>query len=193
MVSLAYLVPTIGRSTLARTVDGIRMQLSDGDQLFVIGDGPLDRARLCMQERQARNVFYLEHGPTKNWGASQIDYASQLARADYLCYLGDDDEIETQAMTLMRSALRLHPDRPHIFAMWHTDRILKGSSEMGQVSGQQIVVPNDPKVPRYSEKPRFGQAYDHHFIERVVKVWDGVVFSDHVIARLHQQSQGAMF
>lgn len=195
MISLSYIIPTIGRTTLARAVDGILDELQPCDQLFVVGDGPLPQARETMAARQRQNVFYLEHGPTHNWGTEQIDYATRLARGDYLCYLGDDDEIEPGAMLRIRLAVSNSNLMPHIFAMWHTDRILKRGIKHCECSGQQFVIPNVPsRLAPYSHPENQHTASDAAFLARSIKLWGGQYeFHDEVIARLERQNEGRFF
>lgn len=192
MISLAYIIPTIGRSTLGRAVDGIIRELWDADQLFVVADGPRDQARQIMHPRWRPNVYYLEIPHRGDWGSSAIDYATRLAKADYLCYLGDDDEIEPGALAAMRAVLsEFQEPRPVLFAMRHEGgRILSGTVKQCDVSGQQIVVPNDKtRLPRYAEGPA---PNDHGFILRVEQAFGGLIFRPQVIARLEKMNQGDM-
>lgn len=195
MITITYIIPTLGRSTLARAVDGVLEQLTEVDQLFVIGDGQRDEARKVMFDRQRHNVYYLEHGPTGHYGSEQVDYASGLARGDYLCYLGDDDVIAPDAISTMRDILAKDVMRPHLFAMITPEGDVRKRSVDGMVSGQQIVVPNiRGRLPVY-HKPGTDKVNDRWFIERVVLAWAdvGIAMHDEVIAHMPRAGRGEMF
>jgi glycosyltransferase involved in cell wall biosynthesis len=188
---LTYLIPTIGRSTLARAVDSVRLQLAPTDQLFVISDGPDQDARFLMARRHGPNLFYLEIPPAGDYGGSAIDYAMPLAAGDYLCYLGDDDVATPGAMAEIRGGVQGAPQL-HIFAMRAPDGHIRcGSKECSFVSGQQLVVPNLPGlVPRYGG---VGERNDFQFLLNLLRYWPEPVFHDEVIADMPQIGGGQFF
>lgn len=180
MIKLTYMIPTIGRTTLAAAVDSILGQMTDEDELFVIGDGEQGHARQVMRDpfRQRLNVFYLEFGPTNHYGSEQLDYATQLARGDFLCYLGDDDRLLPGAIETIRSAVAGAEIYPHIFSMHTIDKdgigvVRGGSIEPSRVSGQQIVVPNDKRrLPKYRNAID-GGPNDYVFIRDCIAAFAG--------------------
>ncbi len=194
MASLSYIIPTIGRTTLAKAVDGILEQLTPLDELFVVADGPSDVARVIMAARWSWRVFYLEIPHVGDWGGTPIDYASQLARGQYLCYLGDDDEIEPGAIEAIARTVSKTEMMPHIFAMRYYDKVMSHSTAYGEVSGQQIVAPNvKRRLPRYSAPGH--SAPDHYFLTRLLKEWgeEGYEFHPEVIAKLTAMNKGKIF
>lgn len=195
-IRLSYFIPTLGRSTLARAVDSVLTQLETQDELFVVSDGPSDAARSVMATRQRWNVFYLEYGPTRHYGSEQIEYATQIARGDFLCYLGDDDLAVPEALLRIRTRVSEVSARPHIFAMLTPDGVVRKGYGLPEqaVSGQQIIVPNDKlRLPRYDEPSR--QVNDQAFLTRVVAAWQdvGLGIHDDVIAKMPMAGEGRMF
>jgi glycosyltransferase involved in cell wall biosynthesis len=190
---LTYMIPTLGRTTLTRVVDQIREQMLPTDELIVIADGAIDAARAMMEERLADNVRYFEHGPTNNWGSEQLDFGTEHATGDFLCYIGDDDEMLPGAMEAVRAGVE-GKVQPHCFAMYHSGRVLANTLAACNVSGQQIVVPNVPgRIPRWAEDR--SQLSDYVFIQKVANEWSdvGVRMHDDLICRLHAQNFGRVF
>lgn len=197
-ISLAYIIPTLGRTTLGRAVDSVRSQMRERDQIFVVGDGQRDAARQAMAERQCDNLFYLEfHRPS--WGSAQCDYVTPLVSAKFICYLGDDDQAAPGALDVIRRKVAEHADRPHLFAYvppGGNPPFRGGSIAEGYVSGQQIVVPNDRwRIPRYAN-PEEGGSNDTIFIRFVNDCWadrGGIVFHDDIILICERAGHGEMF
>lgn len=194
MVRLTYMIPTIGRTTLSVAVDSIIDQLTDEDELFVIGDGPQELAREVMRTRPAMNVFYLEWGPTNHYGSEQLDYATQLARGDFLCYVGDDDQVPFGAMDLIRTAVIGAEIYPHIFSMYAPEQKIRGGSiEPSNVSGQQIVAPNDKRrLPKYRNTID-GGANDYVFIRDCITAFAGYRMHGEVIVDGSRAGYGRYF
>lgn len=194
MVRLTYMIPTIGRTTLSVAIDSILEQLLDGDELFVIGDGKQHEAREIMMARQRMNVFYLEWGPTGHYGSEQIDYATQLARGNYICYLGDDDKIIPGAIQVIRTLVVDNEIYPHIFGMYAPENQIRYASiEAGLVSGQQIVAPNDKsRLPRYHQGGDGGQN-DYVFIKNCLSAFGGYRLHHEIIVDGSRAGHGVWF
>lgn len=144
--SVSIVIPTIGRKTLLRVLGEIIPQLSDRDEVLVVGDGSQPEAR-AMVERLDLRVKYLEHGPSKNWGHGQRNFAMPLARGEYLMSLDDDDRFSSTGLERIRKAASEHPGRPLMFRIMHNTGVIWGDKVVREanVSTQMFVVPNDPE------------------------------------------------
>lgn len=126
--TLTVIIPTIGRTTLPRTLESIDTQdTTPGDQTLVIFDDP----------------------PHDDWGAWARTQGMRKARGDFLLFMDDDDEYLPGAFDAVRASVRRAPDRAHIFRMVRAHPFgdviwtRKNLARPGQVSTQMIVVPND--------------------------------------------------
>lgn len=199
MKSIAVLIPTIARTTLARAVNSVcdaKMFLTS-DQIIVVGDGDLLAARQTMQAFKAKNIAYLEIERVGDWGSTPLDHAMAFAKADYLFFLGDDDTLLPDGMAAMHAAIENDNGRQvHIFNADFCGREFPGWSEHGfdtqnriqvdcvfdgqrqgkawighcGITGQQILVPNHREfLPDYAHKHPQGLSNDWTFIEEVLK------------------------
>lgn len=191
---LTLICPTISRSTVPDLIAAVVPQLRDGDEFILIGDGPQPFARECAS--MVPQVTYMETPEhTGDFGATPIDYAIERAKGDFVFFIGDDDLPTSYAFDIIRKGVIPHPEVPHIFGMLHTGMVLRGSTEVCRVSGQQIVVPRDmTRMPKYAgfDKNQTSVS-DWVFIDRVLDAWDRrIVFHDEIICVLPKQNCGAM-
>ena len=181
--SLSILIPTIGRSELARLLSELVPQLLSCDEILVIGDGPQPLAR-AMADVDPR-VRYLEHGPDHCWGHPQRNWAMPLARGAYLMSFDDDDRVAPRALERVRGAMADHPGRPLMFREYHEGSVIWStrSVALGNVSTQMIVVPNVPE-----RLGKWGSRYegDYDFIQSTLALYaagvDALVWRPEVIA-----------
>lgn len=143
--SISITIPTIGRPTLLRVLREIQPQLSTEDEVLVVGDGPRPAARAMVEGLDAR-IKYLEHGPTKNWGGSQRNFAMWRAKGSYLMSMDDDDRFSSTGLSKIRKAINEEPGRPLMFKMHQSSGLIWEFREVrvGDVSSQMMVVPNVP-------------------------------------------------
>jgi len=150
---LAVIVPTSGRGTLPRTLRSIADQeLALGDEVLLVTDGPLSFAADTFR-RSGLPGRCVEIEPTRDFGGSQRNRGMDLATADYLLFMDDDDIYEPGAFATIRSALRDAPDLPHLFRMRYAadgrvlwaDRVVRH----GNVSTQMILFPNRAGLVRW--------------------------------------------
>jgi hypothetical protein len=162
------------------------------DEIIVIGDGPLSHQVTFGGPLPV--IISALPARVGDYGCSALDYGMQLATGDYVFFIGDDDLVAPNAFNIIREAVKLDPGVPHLFAMEHTGRILQGSLECGQVSGQQIVVPRDmAKMPKMADFPPHQVAIsDYYFIKEVEKAWGRIVMRPETIAVLPVMNQGRM-
>lgn len=120
--TISFIIPTIGRPSLKKTLSSIETWL--GDEILVIKHNP----------------------PSGNWGNAERQEGTNKAKCDYLAYIDDDDVYVPGARRLMDAAIKEKPkDHPILFKirylngreLWQTKWVKNGN-----VSTQMILVPN---------------------------------------------------
>lgn len=132
-MSISFIVPTIGRDTLGRTLRSI--ERFPNDEILVEVDSP----------------------PSGRWGNDQRNIAMRRAICSHLAFIDDDDFYVKGHRKIMEEALKSYPDRPHLFrikypngdVIWDKHEIIPGN-----ISTQMILVPNSPKMLYHWEKGR---------------------------------------
>lgn len=153
---LSVVIPTCGRSSLADTLESIvRQEWIEGDEVVVVADGSHEQAREDFLDSGLPGRF-LTHGPTRNFGNAQREFAYRVCHGDFIVHMDDDDIFAEEAFVKIRKAVATAPSCAHLFrvvAPWGevvwTD---PGVIEQGNVCTIQLVVPNVrealPKWPR---------------------------------------------
>lgn len=119
-MSLAIIVPTIGRPTLAATLRSIAEQVDAVDRVVVVADGPCQAARdtwgrIVKLGSRCNGWSYHERGPYRDWGHGLRNEAlDSIITATHVATIDDDDVYEPGALELMRDACC---ERPVIFRM----------------------------------------------------------------------------
>jgi hypothetical protein len=190
--SLTIICPTFGRTTLASTVRDIVAQMEPGDQFIVTADGPCPAVKAFVEE--CEGVLQYVDGPVRvgDYGCTPCDRGVKLARGSAIWFVGDDDRYPPGALTAIRNAVARQPDVVHIFSMMHTGRLLRGSIEPCQVSGQQAVVPNRSDLPSMTlYPPNSVQVSDWFWIRNTIAVVGRHMFHDDIVCILEKQNFGA--
>lgn len=136
---ITFIVPTVGRASLARTLASI--ELWPGDEILLVGD-VLD---VQPTSRNIRRIFCL---PGCDWGHAERNFATPFARGRYIAHIDDDDTYVPGARALMEDAILRTPDRPVLFRMrfpcgitlWD-DPVLR----CGNIGTPCILIPNVPE------------------------------------------------
>lgn len=168
--------------------------MGKGDQFIVVSDGLNPEVRAWMKEYPRVDFYEL---PIRFWdfGSTSCDFARSRATGDMIWYVGDDDYPAKGVFSTIRRRVKGQTKSAHVFAMKHGETVLKDSTDLGRVSGQQIVVPNDPDLPKMqrSEGDRLLSTFpdDFVFIGRCVAKY-GAVYHDDVICTLTRQNGGVM-
>lgn len=121
---ISYIIPTIRRDTLKRTLDSI--QKREGDEVIVVEDWP----------------------PTGMWGNPQRNLGMSKATGDYLAFIDDDDYYVPEHRELQEQTIRENPNKPILFQMqypngdvlWKEKKVIPGNIATGM-----ILVPNFPE------------------------------------------------
>lgn len=179
---ISVITPTISRPTLLASVHSVIPQLKDGDEFFILGDGPQPVARMIVEgalkdypKSKAKLVHFVEtKGGKGNWGHYQRNVGMRLAaRGNYFVFLDDDDVLVPDAFEKIKLRINQFPNCPLMFQMLYArtgtwvpapgvDYIL-----MGNVSGSCFVCKNDHR--KLGKWPLDEYAGDYYFIEKTVE------------------------
>jgi len=189
MARLSIVIPTLGRPTLAATLQSCK----DADEVIVV----LDKARGATELacRLTENARLIEG----SWGvtgghAGRVE-GIKIATGTHLAFMDDDDVYTPGAVDLMREAAC---DVPVIFRMDHYRHgILWRDREVrfGNVSTQMYVVPNDSErlgtwTPHIPGLPEPGG--DYTFMAETVAKMGGPIWREEITSvirpRLHRPS-----
>lgn len=146
---ISVITPTIGRPSLRVMLEGLVPQLSAGDEVWVLGDGPQPQAEQIVTSLASPLVRYVECPWTGDYGNPQRNQAIGMATGSHLMFVDDDDRVMPGAIGRIKSWIARHPDRPLMFKMQHPRLVLwqKPVFQVGNVSGQMFICPKaDGKV-----------------------------------------------
>jgi glycosyltransferase involved in cell wall biosynthesis len=153
--TISVIIPTVGRKSIERTLDSIRSQQIDGDEIRVV----------------------MDHPPHNDWGAWARNQGLTQATGDMIAFIDDDDRFAAGAFNAMRREFLEQPGHVHIFKMFinGTNQVLwkeQDLSKPGQVGAPMIVVPNQQdKLGRFTSRYQC----DFDFLTDTVKNFDGRV------------------
>lgn len=170
MTSISIITPTIGRQSLRTMLQRVLPQLSDGDEVLIIGDGPQPAAKKIVDEFKHALVRYWETEPIKNYGNPQRNMAIAEAKGEYLLFVDDDDLPGPRALAVIRDVAKQFPGKPLMFKMMHCGwEIWKQPTvAQGNLSGQMFVTPNvKGKVGSWSGR----YEADFDFISSTLKLY----------------------
>lgn len=188
--TIALIIPTVGRPTLARTLESLRsQQWREGDQVVVVGDGFQPTAKELFEQFNYPFAKYVElpNGPYKDWGHTPRNMVMPTCTQDYIMALDDDDIMDEEAIRIVRNRLIFIPNRPHLFKMrghpdayseiWTDEEVREGN-----VGTPMFVIPNVPeKIAKYTN--RYGGYFD--FIRDTCALHPGgPVWNDEVICKI---------
>ena len=170
---ISFLVPTVGRPSLAATLASI--ECWPGDEILLISSSP---------RGDDPRVRFIKCAPGGNWGHAERNHATPLATGKYLAHIDDDDVYVPGHRALMADAITQTPGRPVLFKMQYP----KGSSlwtvpelKMGNVGTPMMLIPNVPeKLGTWGHKC----GGDCRFLESMKWTRDEIVWRPEVIALL---------
>lgn len=138
----SIIVPTCGRRTLVRALASALLQVTTGDEILVVGDGPQPHAQGVAATCGLR---YLETPALHGWGGPQRTLGIAAATGDVLLFLDDDDRYAAGALAHLRTVCAAHPGRLVLGRfVTREGRVLWADPVVrcGNVSTQCIAVPN---------------------------------------------------
>lgn len=135
---ISFIVPTIGRPSLLATLASI--ETYPGDEIIVIGN---------VKEGQNGRVRYVFSLPGGDWGHTERNKATPMARGQYIAHIDDDDIYAPGTRELMEESIRKHPGRPSIFRMRFPNGITLWSEptiRCGNLGTPCFLIPNRPTM-----------------------------------------------
>lgn len=178
-MSISFIVATIGRPTLASTLASI--EVWPEDEVIVIGN---------VETHTDGQFRYIACPPGRDWGSTERNIATPLARGRYLAHIDDDDIYAPGARAAMADAMAGPVDRLTIFKMryangntlWH-----EPVAKRGNVGTPMIFMPNDPqKLGTWGERMDCG---DFYFLQTMRWRGDDIAWNPTVIALVEQAHQ----
>lgn len=135
---ISFIVPSVGRSSLQRTLQSI--ECWPGDEILLVGDRiqPVDNPW----------VRYVQCPRGNDWGHTERNFATAFARGSYLAHIDDDDYYAAGTRALMADAIATTPNRPVLFRMRYPNGITlweKPELRCGNVGTPMILIPNVPE------------------------------------------------
>lgn len=124
-MTISYIIPSINRPTLHRTIESIEMW--HGDEIILEFDIP----------------------KSGRWGNDQRNKGIVRARGDYLAFIDDDDYYVKGHRELMEQAIEENPDKPNLFRIQYPDGNIIWKKRLiipGNISTQMILIPNKPEM-----------------------------------------------
>lgn len=145
MSTISFIIPSIGRPSLHKTLHSIEPW--PGDEI-IVSQFP---------------------EPSHTWGNAERKAAIAKARCEYLAFMDDDDWYVPGHRDIMENAILDVPGAPCLFRirypngniLWRTKEAIPGN-----VSSQMILVPNRPEMFYKFQFPGNVNAGDYWFISR---------------------------
>lgn len=145
MATISFIIPTIGRKSLKRTLASIEKW--EGDEIWVIQHTP----------------------PSGTWGNAERKDGIAKSTCDYIAFIDDDDYYIRGHRAIMEAALKESPGKPILFKVkFPSGKILWERKEIvpGNVSGQMMLVPNIRKKFYRFQWPGNTHMSDYYFMSR---------------------------
>lgn len=161
MTSISFVIPSIGRESLKRTLASLEQM--PGDEVLVIQ----------------------HHPPSGKWGNPERKEGIAKATGDYIAFMDDDDYYVPGHRQIMTTAMAENPGVPNLFRMQYPNGKILWQQRMvipGNVSSQMILVPNIKSMFYKFLFPDGTNMGDYYFISR----WKfpNIIWRPEIIARL---------
>jgi hypothetical protein len=181
--SISIIVPTLGRESLKSIVNSLRKQIGLKDEIIIVADGA--DARMRAEAILGQKVFE-HHADGSKFGNTQRRFGASLAKCDLLWFVDDDDHVDANAVKTIKATVT---DKPVLFRMKYCGTMLPNgrNTELGNVSGQMLVVPNSPNIPQWEAGDNYRA--DNEWIKAVESAC-GMEWSDDVIYEIVKHNQG---
>lgn len=177
--TLAVIVPTIGRLSLAGTLaslEGLRSQ----DKVIVVADGPCPWAQDMFDASGLPGGFVPLPWRSHDHGATPRHVGMECCPCDYCWFLDDDDRAAPGALEAIHREIAQGPQCPYVFRMArgqpHNDVLwTEPGISYANVSSQMFVVPALPALrPRWG---RWSKRYGHDldFLASLAALWLGKI------------------
>lgn len=147
MSTVSFIIATIGRPSLQRTLESIETRA--GDEILVVADAALVNLRSQPFIVNNPQVRVIDCPAGNDFGHAERNFSMPLAKGDFLSFMDDDDYYSTGHRTAMEEAMLAHPNSPTIFSMrlHHMGGLVLWQDQevrCGQVGTPMFFLPNDP-------------------------------------------------
>jgi hypothetical protein len=137
---ISFIVPTVGRPSLQATLRSI--ETYPGDEILIVGE---NIASVSVSSK--KNIRLIECPRGNDWGHSERNFATPMARGQYIAHIDDDDVYAPGSRAAMQDAITKNPGKPVLFRMqypcgislWAEKRIF-----CGNVGTPMFLIPNMP-------------------------------------------------
>lgn len=139
-MNITFIVPTIGRPSLMKTLESI--ETLSGDEILIVGN-------IVDLDVQRPEVIFIYCEPGNDWGHKERNYATPFARCPYIAHIDDDDFYAFGSRALMADAIVKHSDQPTIFRMRYPNGITlwqEPAIRCGNVGTPMFLMPNRPEM-----------------------------------------------
>lgn len=133
---ISFIVPTVGRPSLLKTLQSI--ECWPGDEVLIVGN---------VKESVRGAARYIPCEPGGDWGHTERNFATPLARCRYIAHIDDDDTYAPGTRAHMGDAIRTNPGRPVLFRMQYPNGITlwdEPEIRCGNVGTPMFLIPNQP-------------------------------------------------
>lgn len=140
---ITFLIPSIGRESLEKTLASI--ELWPGDEVLLVGDGY--DLTVYHDFVPPEDIRFLQCPRGNDWGHTERNLASPHARNRYIAHIDDDDVYAPGTRALMADAIEKTPNRPVLFRMQFPNGITLWNEEKifcGNVGTPMMLIPNVP-------------------------------------------------
>jgi hypothetical protein len=142
---ISFVVATVGRETLARTLASIEAWPTD--EIVVVGDvAAAARCRWGGHWGTHVRCIGVARGPAGDWGGTERNLGMLKGPGRYLAFMDDDDTYAPLARKAIQDSINASPGRPMVFRMRQPDGSVLWSDPVmreGNVGTPMFVVPND--------------------------------------------------
>lgn len=161
-IGLSVVIPTCGRESLRDTLASVFHQKDrDPVQVLVVQDGPITpevEGTVAGFRKEGMNVHALTHGPTRDFGNSQRNFAYPLCEHPWIVHMDDDDIFAQDAFWKIRNAIReadsgiellnFRVVAPWREVVWYN----RTSVEQGNLCTIQMVMRKMPHMPHWPKR-----------------------------------------
>ena len=137
---ISFIVPTVGRSSLKKTLESIETRV--GDEVIVVG-----AVKESTHVNHGVTWRFIPCSPGGDWGHTERNFVTPLARGQYLAHIDDDDVYAKGTRALMADAIEKTPGKPVLFRMRFPNGITLWAEPVlrcGNVGTPMILIPNMP-------------------------------------------------
>ena len=186
MISLSLIVPTADGEGLSALFDSLRPQLSERDEVLIVGDTHSNSLHEVETLVCAEGFHWLTQDVGYHaWGHPQINHGISQAQGEYLVFNDDDDLFTENALAIIREVASSLPSPLPMMFRFHSGRngtLWQNQAVVcGQIGGHEFVCPNDPaRLGKWSDR----YEGDFDFIESTLALWpkDSLVWRPEIIA-----------